>query len=332
MIGWPESDSMSSWWVNHKQTFRHEFRGGYIWSPKRRKDGSRNIFYDFMRLVRPGDTIVSYADGQVKGIGLAKSYCYTSPRPDEFGHIGEVWDVIGWRVDVGFVPAARTVRPRDLLGEIGQLIGMKHSPLSSDGNGRQAVYLAAISDLLASLIRQAVGIKPEPVQVNERGKSISVEIELPGVEEWEHIERQRIENAAIPETDRLALIRARLGQGRFKENVSRIETYCRLTRVSNPVHLIASHIKPWRESSNEERLAAGNGLLLTPSIDHLFDRGFISFEDSGETLISPVADLDSLQRMGVNVEEPPRVGGFNADQQYFLQHHRSSVFLAGINN
>ena len=105
-----------------------------------------------------GDTVLSYADGQVKGIGLAKSYCYTSPRPDEFGHIGEVWDTKGWRVEVGFIPAERAVRPRDILGEIGQLIGMKHSPLSADGNGRQGVYLAAIPDMLANLIRNAVGI------------------------------------------------------------------------------------------------------------------------------------------------------------------------------
>lgn len=323
-------DPMSSWWVNHKQTFRHEFGGRYVWSPKRRKDGARNIFYDFMRLVKPGDTVISYADGQVKGIGLAKSHCYTSPRPDEFGHIGAVWDAIGWRVDVDFAPAVRPIRPRDMLGEIGPLIGMKHSPLGPDGNGRQAVYLAAISDQLARLIRHAVGIEEQPPQVEEGGNRTDIEIALPGVEEWEHVERRRIENAAIPETDRIALIRARMGQGRFKENVSRIETRCRLTHVSNPVHLIASHIKPWRESSNEERLAAGNGLLLTPSIDHLFDRGFISFDDSGETLISPVADSDSLRRMGVNVDAPPRVGSFNTDQRYFLQHHRSSIFLAGV--
>jgi hypothetical protein len=320
---------MSSWWVNHKQTFRHEFRGGYLWSPKTRRDGGRNIFYDFMRMVRPGDTVISYADGQIKGIGLAKSHCYTSPRPDEFGHIGEVWDAIGWRVDVGFVAAERPVRPKNMLGEIGQLIGMRHSPLGSDGNGRQGVYLAAVSDLLATLIRGAVGIKAAPPQVQERGNGTNVEIELPGIDEWERIERRRIDTAAIPETERVALLKARVGQGRFKENVSRFETQCRITRVSNPVHLIASHIKPWRESSNEERLAAGNGLLLTPSIDHLFDRGFISFEDSGETLISPVADLDSLRRMGVDVQAPPRVGGFNADQRHFLNHHRTSIFLAG---
>ena len=100
--------------------------------------------------------------------------------------------------------------------------------------------------------------------------------------------------------------------------------------MSNPVHLVASHIKPWRESTNEERLTAGNGLLLTPSIDHLFDRGFISFDDSGETLISPIADTDSLRRMGVNPEKPPYVGTFNSDQKHFLGHHRTAVFLAGV--
>jgi putative restriction endonuclease len=40
-------------------------------------------------------------------------------------------------------------------------------------------------------------------------------------------------------------------------------------------------------------------LLLTPSIDHLFDRGFIGFEDSGKLIISPVAHLPSLARMGI---------------------------------
>jgi hypothetical protein len=73
-----------------------------------------------------------------------------------------------------------------------------------------------------------------------------------------------------------------VGQGLFKERVSRIERACRITFVDNPTHLIASHIKPWRESTNEERLHEGNGLLLTPTVDHLFDRGFISFQDSGE--------------------------------------------------
>ena len=70
------------------------------------------------------------------------------------------------------------------------------------------------------------------------------------------------------------------------------------THVDRAEHLVASHCKSWRECANAyERLDGENGLMLTPTIDHLFDRGFISFENNGELLISPVADLVSLDKM-----------------------------------
>src|SRR5437868_223260 len=136
-----------------------------------------------------------------------------------------------------------------------------------------------------------------------------VDTELLGVTEWEQAEANRIvQTKTLPATTRDALIKARVGQGLFRRNVSSIEHRCRITGVSYPTHLFASHIKPWRESTNEERLSGENGLLLTPSMDHLFDRGFISFEDSGELIISDVAHKESIQRMGVETEHVVRVG------------------------
>lgn len=95
-----------------------------------------------------------------------------------------------------------------------------------------------------------------------------------------------------------------------------------VTGVTNSTHLIASPVKPWRESTNEERLAAGNGLLQPPF--------FITFDDSGHTWIAPVADQGSLCHMGVNPTEPPCVGFFNVDQKSSLKHHRKFVFLNGV--
>lgn len=100
-----------------------------------------------------------------------------------------------------------------------------------------------------------------------------------------------------------------------------------MTGVTRAEHLRASHCKPWRDSSNEERLDGENGLLLTPSIDHLFDRGFISFRDDGRLLVSPVAHAASLERMGVPVNRRMDVGGFSAQQGRFLEYHRDAVFL-----
>jgi HNH endonuclease len=99
---------------------------------------------------------------------------------------------------------------------------------------------------------------------------------------------------------------------------------------SENLHLIASHCKPWRDSTNEERLNGENGLLLTPSIDHLFDRGFIGFEDSGKLIISPVAHRPSLARMGIETERVVNVGGFSEGQRRFLGFHRNSVLLRAL--
>jgi putative restriction endonuclease len=123
------------------------------------------------------------------------------------------------------------------------------------------------------------------------------------------------------------IIRARRGQGIFKQRVIEIEQCCRVTGVTNPVHLIASHCKPWRDSNNAERLNGENGLLLTPSIDHLFDRGFIGFEDNGTLIISPVAHRPSLERMGIDTQKVVNVGGFREGQKQFLEFHRNSVLL-----
>ena len=93
------------------------------------------------------------------------------------------------------------------------------------------------------------------------------------------------------------------------------------------MHLRASHCKPWRDSSNEERINGENGLLLTPTIDHLFDRGFISFEDSGLLIVSPLAHPPSLNLMGVAPDHTINVGAFTHGQKPFLDYHRESVLL-----
>lgn len=124
------------------------------------------------------------------------------------------------------------------------------------------------------------------------------------------------------------MILARRGQGKFRERVSMIERACRITQVNRPEHLIASHCKPWRDcESNDERLDGENGLLLTPTVDHLFDRGFISFENNGDLLVSPVVHKESLKRMGIAPDERRNVGAFSEGQRRYLEYHRDAVFL-----
>lgn len=79
-----------------------------------------------------------------------------------------------------------------------------------------------------------------------------------------------------------------------------------------------------------ERLNGENGLLLTPTIDHLFDRGFISFEDAGRLIVSPVAHYESLRCRGIDTEQAVNVGVFSLGQRAFLDYHRNSVLLRAL--
>jgi putative restriction endonuclease len=69
---------------------------------------------------------------------------------------------------------------------------------------------------------------------------------------------------------------------------------------------------------------------MKPTIDHLFGRSFIGFEDSGTLIISPVAHLPSLQRMGVETERVVNVGGFPQGQRTFLDFTENSVLLRAV--
>lgn len=321
---------MRYWWVNHKQTFAKEVGGHYIWCPKHKKDGARNHFYETLREVQRGDLVFSFADAHLQAVGVAKLPCYSCPRPDEFGKVGQAWDQRGWRVDVQFQKFERPFRVAAVANQIAPLLPTKYSPIQQDGRGNQGAYLAEVSQQLARrLIELAEPILLPLVDSTVIRDGDEENLSDPVVlVDWEDSLQQRIAaSALIPETTRRALIQARRGQGRFKENVARIERQCRITGVFNLTHLIASHIKPWRESDDEERLAGSNGLLLTPTMDHLFDRGFITFADDGEVLVSPVADGDSLNRMGISCGGPLQVGSFNTDQRYFLKYHREEIFL-----
>ena len=316
---------MRYWWVNQNQTYRHEIQGGYLWSPKRNANGARNPFYESMREVSPGDLVFSFKDTRIFAVGIAQSYCWESPKPLEFGSAGQNWENIGWKVKVNFTELKNIIRPKDHMAVLGPLLPEKYSPLQLNGNGLQSVYLTELPESLAEILIGLIGQEVIPLSV--AAKEI-LPVAFDDLDYWENkIELEIISDMSVRETEKIAIVKARVGQRIYKERVRSIESKCRITGVENPVHLIASHFKPWRDSSNEERLDGENGLLLTPSIDHLFDRGFISFENSGELIISPVAHRPSLQCMGIETEQLINVGSFSSGQKLFLDFHRNQVLL-----
>jgi putative restriction endonuclease len=98
---------------------------------------------------------------------------------------------------------------------------------------------------------------------------------------------------------------------------------CRITGISDQNYLVASHIKPWCESDNNERLDGNNGLLLSPHIDRLFDRGWISFEDDGRLIVCNDATKQVMNAWGL--DHNLNVGNFSDCQKRYLAYHREAI-------
>ena len=306
--------SRSFWWVNHKQTFKHEVEGGYIWSPKRNKNGGFNQFYENMSLVSPGDVVISYADTKIKAIGIATKRARNHVKPSFGKRIGENWSANeGWFIPVEWTILSEAIRPKDHLDRIAPILPDKYSPLQLNGDGNQVCYLARVSNELGDLVLSLAGhVTPAiPGRVDEISSQV-LEDEI----------EQEILSSASQSTVKDQLIRARQGQGLFRQRVMAIESNCRVTGISDERFLIASHIKPWRESSNEERLDGNNGLMLSPHIDRLFDKGWVSFSDGGELLVCPDA-APILKAWNITLQI--KKGEFNMQQRHYLRYHRQFI-------
>ena len=129
------------------------------------------------------------------------------------------------------------------------------------------------------------------------------------------------------ETQREAVIQARNGQGKFRTGLSRYWDHtCSVTKVGNKHVLRASHIKPWRDSDNKERLDKFNGLLLTPNLDALFDSGLITFKDSGKIKISGKISPNDLKVLNVDSSMSLRKEKIRKEHTTFLAYHRTEIF------
>lgn len=139
------------------------------------------------------------------------------------------------------------------------------------------------------------------------------------------LEAHEEELIVVPETERAQLVMSRIGQGRFREGLIQAWGGCAVTGTTQIDVLKASHIKPWRHSSNEERLSPSNGLLLSPTLDTLFDAGYVSFREDGRIMTSIAITSDNYGRLAIRSDM--RLVRRVPESDVFLNYHREAIFL-----
>ena len=131
----------------------------------------------------------------------------------------------------------------------------------------------------------------------------------------------------LTETERRSVLKSRVGQGAFRTAVIGHWGKCAVTGASCQSLLRASHIKPWRDSTNKERLDPFNGLLLAPNLDAAFDAGFITFDKQGRIVLSRSMTGAIAYELHINAKMRLDAKVLAAEHHCYLEYHREHVYI-----
>ena len=120
--------------------------------------------------------------------------------------------------------------------------------------------------------------------------------------------------------------RARDGQGKYREQLLEQCRFCPITMIADERLLIASHIKPWAASNDEEKIDPYNGYILSPLYDKLFDRGFITFTENRHIKLSEFISPFTWRQIGL--KDDSFISSLPMDEKRveYLQFHHEAIF------
>jgi hypothetical protein len=304
------------WWVNHASGDLEQIAGSYLWWPQKNPSGARTLCQHNMLRMIPGDLVFSHAATQISALGVVLDRARGAPNPAP-GAAVPLRPGLGWLVPVRFTVLRQPLHPQSHWTELAPLLPRRRSPLRESGASDPKVFLSDLAPALAKKLRALLHGQVE--EFEER-----VALETDGRLADLALEEQIWQRANVSARAKRDLIDARTGHGLFRERLESIETACRVTGILDRRYLCATHIKPWRDADDRERLDGCNGLLLSPHLQQLFQRGHISFADDGALLIS--RHLNPFVRSGWGLQRPAAPRAFRIEQRGYLAHHRQHVF------
>lgn len=133
------------------------------------------------------------------------------------------------------------------------------------------------------------------------------------------------DSKTLPITDKEIILKARVGQGLFRQKLIEYWGGCAITGCGKKDLLVASHIKPWKDANNDERLDVYNGLLLLPNYDKLFDKGYLTFLPNGEAKYSKM--LSKNDRLLLGLQEGVVLKRIDERHKTYLEYHNDRCFF-----
>lgn len=301
---------MGNFIVMQGRTYNEEKEAGIIWTYQRDQAGHRQHSWERMREVRQGDMVFHYVNGWIMAVSSATADCMGSEKRAGLQH-----NINGnqekYMVTLDYHELEVPLRIADHFDVIAPLLPVKYSAFQANGQGNQG-YLYPCNDELTiqllELISEANIFVPDEEQLRLSMDSIAINDQNPLA-------------PLITNTESEAKTKISVGQSKFREKLAPIwDNACPICGISLSDTLRASHAKPWKDSSNEERLDPYNGILLCCNHDSLYDKGYISFDAKGNILISEkIAEKDYAKfLLNADIKIPTS----NEHKPYFNWHKK----------
>jgi len=303
---------MAFYWVNLGDSYKEVKENKFLWAPAYsiNKAGKKTVTsgWKSVPLVKRGDIIFCHRKREIIYTAIAKQDAFASDRPKsrEFDR----WKNDGYKIDVELEILDTPFGTGDLKQTLILLHNDNCTPkLYGSNNNATQNYMTELPDAAGALILNAIG-------------------NYTAIPKREFLKQGGLTKPP-PETEREAISKYRIGQSKFREKVLKLWNHtCPITGVNTPELLIASHIVSWQLANNKEKLDQFNGLPLSPSIDKLFDKGFVSFDDNGGLLINPNICKSTVEKLGIAIDS--KIANLQPEHRKYLKRHRDSYGISEI--
>lgn len=298
---------MNSFIVMQGETYQDDKRSGIIWCPQKDKSGMVPHSYKRMEQVKKGDRIFHFAKGHIAAISVAKEHCRKQ------GEDTYVVPVDYRELEIPFFV-------KDHMMDLDLVQPVKYAAFQMDGSGNPGYIYPCNEELTIGLL-EFIGMQNIYMPEEEQ-----LELAIEVVKRTDHNPLATL----IAETELEARLKVRRGRQLFRKSLLPLwDRQCAMCGIGLEEVLQAAYSKPWKDSSDSERLDPYNGLLLCSNHAALYAKGFISVDGKGRLLISAGIPEEQFQDFSLSSGQKLLVYPENA---HYFKWHKKNIFQSKLKN
>ncbi|WP_155767499.1 HNH endonuclease [Sporosarcina ureilytica] len=301
---------MKSFLVMQGHTYNEEKELGFIWAAKKDRSGMPSHSWQRLTEVKKGDLVFHYVNGRILAVSVAKESCKIADRPSIDEHV-EQQDEKGYYVELEYHELNVPIHIQSNFDAIRPLLPIRYSPFQLNGHGNQG-YLYPCNEKLSvkllGIIADANITEVEDEQL-EFAMSPVVPVERDMLLPLLHTAESRMRT------------KIRKSQQSFCKDLMLLWAYqCVLCGIDLPELLKAVRSKPWKDSSDVERVDPYNGLLLCANHAALYENGLIAFDGQGRLHISSQLSEEDYEKY--DLHKKVKIARQENHKKYLKWHKR----------